>query len=61
MADANRPLSSVYGELISARDSEAVATDVRVFCRFRGTCLPVRYGESYDESRAVRLGQLGSM
>lgn len=37
--------SSKYGELISARDSEAVvATDVRGACRLcaRGTCCPVR-------------------
>lgn len=31
---------------ISARDSEADATEVRTPSRFRGMCLPVRYDES---------------
>ena len=45
--------SSKYGEVTSARDSEAVvATDVKGACRLcaRGTCCPVRYGESKEES-----------
>lgn len=49
----NLPASSKYGEVISARDSEAVvATDVKGACRLcaRGTCCPVRYGESKEES-----------
>ena len=44
--------SSKY-EVTSARDSEAVvATDVKGACRLcgRGTCCPVRYGESKEES-----------
>ena len=47
------PASSKYGEVISARVSEAVvATDVKGACRLgaRGTCCPVRYGESKVES-----------
>jgi hypothetical protein len=45
--------SSKYGEVTSARDSEAVvATDVKAACLLcaRGTCCPVRYGESKEES-----------
>ena len=55
------PASSKYGEVTSARDSEAVvATDVKGVCRLcgRGTCWPVRYGESKEESVYLSTGGL---
>jgi hypothetical protein len=38
---------------MSARDSDAVVTDASMLFLSlpRGTCRPVRYGESYEESR----------
>ena len=55
------PASSKYGELTSARDSDAVvAMDVRGACLLcaRGTCLPVLYGESKEESGVDMLDRV---
>jgi hypothetical protein len=38
---------------MSARDSPAVAIEVRPFRGFRGTWRPVLYGESYVECRSL--------